>query len=53
VLDAQRSFSIPRLLGPAIDWLTTDEEGFVLTGGDGAYKRAQRTWAAGEASPRR
>jgi sulfide:quinone oxidoreductase len=47
-LDAQRVFAVPRLLGPAIEGLQADEEGFVLTDDDGRVRGAQRTWAAGD-----
>ncbi len=52
-LDVQRVFAVPRLLGPAIEGLASDEEGFVLTGPDGRVQGAERTWAAGDgiASP--
>ena len=44
----QRVFAVPRLLGPAIEGLAADEEGFILTGEDGRVEGAQRTWAAGD-----
>ena len=47
-LDAQRVYAVPRLLGPAIEGLAADEEGFVLTGEDGRVQGAERTWAAGD-----
>ena len=47
-LDVQRVFAVPRLLGPAIEGLAADEEGFILTGEDGRVQGAQRTWAAGD-----
>jgi sulfide:quinone oxidoreductase len=47
-LDVQRVFAVPRLLGPAIEGLAADEEGFVLTGEDGRVNGAERTWAAGD-----
>jgi sulfide:quinone oxidoreductase len=47
-LDVQRVFAVPRLLGPAIEGLAADEEGFVLTGEDGRVQGAERTWAAGD-----
>jgi sulfide:quinone oxidoreductase len=47
-LDVQRVVAVPRLLGPAIEGLAADEEGFVLTGSDGRVQGAERTWAAGD-----
>jgi sulfide:quinone oxidoreductase len=47
-LDVQRVIAVPRLLGPAIEGLAADEEGFVLTGSDGRVQGAERTWAAGD-----
>ena len=47
-LDVQRVFAVPRLIGPAIEGLAADEEGFILTGEDGRVQGAQRTWAAGD-----
>jgi sulfide:quinone oxidoreductase len=52
-LDVQRLFAVPRLLGPALEGLAADEEGFVVTGDDGRVEGAERIWAAGDgiASP--
>jgi sulfide:quinone oxidoreductase len=52
-LDVQRVFAIPRIVGPALDGLACDEEGFILTREDGRVRGARRTWAAGDgiASP--
>jgi sulfide:quinone oxidoreductase len=47
-LDVQRVFAVPRLLGPGIEGLAADEEGFVLVGEDGRVQGAERTWAAGD-----
>lgn len=47
-LDVQRVVAVPRLLGPAIEGLAHDEEGFVLIGEDGRVQGAERTWAAGD-----
>jgi len=47
-LDVQRVVAVPRLIGPGIEGLTSDDEGFVLTGGDGRVQGAERTWAAGD-----
>ena len=47
-LDAQRVFSVPRLLGPAIQGLPADDEGFVRVDDMGRVLGADRTWAAGD-----
>ena len=48
-LDVQRVFAIPRLLGPALDGLPADEEGFIVAGDDARVQGCERTWAAGDA----
>ena len=48
-LAAQRVYAIPRLVGPAIDGLPADEEGFILAADDARVHGCQRTWAAGDA----
>lgn len=52
-LDVQRVFAIPRIVGPALDGLECDEEGFIVTREDGRVRGARHTWAAGDgiASP--
>lgn len=52
-LEIQRVVAVPRLLGPALEGLAADEDGFVLTGDDSRVQGAERTWAAGDgvASP--
>ena len=52
-LDVQRVFAVPRIVGPALEGLACDEEGFMLTADDGRVQGAERTWAAGDgiASP--
>jgi len=52
-LEVQRVFAVPRIVGPALEGLACDEEGFILTGDDGRVQGAERTWAAGDgiASP--
>ena len=47
-LDAQRVFAVPRVVGPGIDGVPCDEEGFILAGDDGRVQGTQRTWAAGD-----
>ena len=48
-VEAQRVFAVPRLLGPAIEGLPADEEGFILAGDDARFEGCERTWAAGDA----
>jgi len=47
-LDVQRVVAVPRLVGPGIDGLASDDEGFLLTGEDGRVQGAERVWAAGD-----
>jgi sulfide:quinone oxidoreductase len=48
-LDVQRVFSVPRVLGPGIEGVPTDEEGFIRAGDDARVEGCERTWAAGDA----
>jgi sulfide:quinone oxidoreductase len=47
-LDVERVFAVPRILGPAIEGVAADDEGFVLTSDDARVKGCERTWAAGD-----
>jgi sulfide:quinone oxidoreductase len=47
-LDAQRVFAVPRLVGPGLEGLAHDDEGFILVGEDGRVQGSERTWAAGD-----
>jgi sulfide:quinone oxidoreductase len=47
-LDVQRVFAVPRILGPALDGLPADDEGFIVAGDDGRVEGTERTWAAGD-----
>jgi sulfide:quinone oxidoreductase len=47
-LDVQRLFAVPRLLGPALDGVPTDDEGFLIAGDDARVQGAERVWAAGD-----
>jgi sulfide:quinone oxidoreductase len=47
-LDYQRVFAVPRIVGPMIEGLAMDEEGFVVAGDDGLVEGSERTWAAGD-----
>jgi sulfide:quinone oxidoreductase len=48
LLDVQRTYAVPRILGPALEGLPHDEEGFILAGDDSLVQGATRTWAAGD-----
>ena len=48
-LDAQRVFAVPRLLGPALEGMPADDEGFIVAGDDARVEGCERTWAAGDA----
>jgi sulfide:quinone oxidoreductase len=48
MLDAQRVYAVPRLVGPALEGLPYDDEGFILAGDDSLVQGATRTWAAGD-----
>ena len=53
-LDVQRVFAVPRIVGPALEGLACDEEGFILTGDDGrVQRRASGRGRPATASPRR
>ena len=47
-LDVQRVFAVPRILGPAIDGVPADDEGFIRAGDDALVEGHERTWAAGD-----
>jgi sulfide:quinone oxidoreductase len=47
-LDVQRVFAVPRLLGPGIDGLPVDDEGFIVTVDRARVQGCRRTWAAGD-----
>jgi sulfide:quinone oxidoreductase len=51
--DVQRVFAVPRIVGPIVEGLPMDEEGFMLVADDGLVETCERTWAAGDgiASP--
>jgi sulfide:quinone oxidoreductase len=48
ILDVQRVFAVPRIVGPALEGVPHDEEGFILAGDDALVQDATRTWAAGD-----
>ena len=47
-LAVQRVFAVPRLLGPAIDGVPFDEEGFIVADDAARVEGCKRTWAAGD-----
>jgi sulfide:quinone oxidoreductase len=47
-LDVQRVFAIPRVLGPGIEGVPTDDEGFIRAADDARVEGCERTWAAGD-----
>ena len=47
-LAVQRVFAVPRILGPGLEGLPADEEGFVLAADNAQVKGCERTWAAGD-----
>ena len=47
-LDVQRVFAVPRLLGPAIDGVPFDDEGFIVADDEARVEGCERTWAAGD-----
>jgi sulfide:quinone oxidoreductase len=47
-LAVQRVFAVPRIVGPALDGLPCDDEGFILAGDDAKIEGSEQTWAAGD-----
>jgi sulfide:quinone oxidoreductase len=47
-LNVQRAFAIPRILGPDIEGVPSDEDGFIRAGDDARVEGCERTWAAGD-----
>ena len=47
-LAVQRVFAVPRLLGPVLDGLPIDDEGFILADEGARVQGCERTWAAGD-----
>ena len=47
-LDVQRVYAVPRLLGPDLEGVPADEEGFIRADDDGLVEGCERTWAAGD-----
>jgi sulfide:quinone oxidoreductase len=48
-LEGERVFAVPRILGPGLDGVPVDEEGFIHTSAEGRVEGCDRTWAAGDA----
>jgi sulfide:quinone oxidoreductase len=47
-LDVQRVFAVPRIVGPAIEGLPFDDEGFIVADDGARVDGCRRTWAAGD-----
>ena len=47
-LGMQRVFAVPRIVGPIIEGLAMNEEGFILAADDGLVQNCEHTWAAGD-----
>jgi len=47
-LTVQRVFAVPRLLGPGLEGLPADEEGFIRADAGARVEGCERTWAAGD-----
>jgi hypothetical protein len=47
-LAVQRIFAVPRVLGPHLEGLPADDEGFVLADDSARVEGCERTWAAGD-----
>jgi sulfide:quinone oxidoreductase len=48
LLEVERLFSVPRIVGPALDGVPSDEEGFIRTRDDGRVEGFENVWAAGD-----
>ncbi len=47
-LAVERVVAVPRIVGPAVDALPPDDEGFIVAGDDARVAGCTRTWAAGD-----
>ena len=47
-MPVERTFAVPRIVGPALDGLPFDDEGFLQVGDDARVEGCERTWAAGD-----
>ena len=47
-VDVQRVLAVPRLVGPGLEGVPHDDEGFILAGDDARVQGCERTWAAGD-----
>jgi sulfide:quinone oxidoreductase len=47
-LDVRRAFAVPRILGPDIEGVASDDDGFIRAGDDALVEGCERTWAAGD-----
>jgi sulfide:quinone oxidoreductase len=46
--EVQRVLAVPRILGPGLDGVPTDEEGFIRADDKGRVEGCERIWAAGD-----
>jgi sulfide:quinone oxidoreductase len=47
-IEVGRTVAVPRIVGPAIEGMPSDGEGFVRAGADARVEGCERTWAAGD-----
>ena len=47
-LDVQRVFAVPRIVGPAIEGVPFDDEGFIVADDEARVDGCECTWAAGD-----
>ena len=47
-LEIQRVFAVPRIVGPAIDGVPSDDEGFIVADDEARVDGCRRIWAAGD-----
>jgi sulfide:quinone oxidoreductase len=47
-LAVQRVFAVPRILGPDLEGLPADDEGFIVADDSAQVQGCERTWAAGD-----
>jgi sulfide:quinone oxidoreductase len=47
-LAVERVFAVPRIVGPGLDGLPVDDEGFIVADDNALVEGCERTWAAGD-----
>jgi sulfide:quinone oxidoreductase len=47
-VEVQRVFAVPRIVGPAVEGVPFDDEGFILADDAARVEGCERTWAAGD-----